>query len=237
MKAFLRCVSASFLLLASSQVLAEDAVPASRIGDSVFRDVWHAILEESGIETRLIAAPRDVRRDMFVRGELVLDCCSVEAWRNRPDEIATQLWTSPFFYTVDHLILQEGREYHLPDPRDLSAFKVGIVQGFTYPKDGYFGTILTRVSLGEVFEAVAAGEADLTIANHQEFRRRQRLNPLPLVLGPEYHRLALMARVHRSRADLLPRIEAAIARLQKSGRIAVLTGARLRDTTDEKDQE
>jgi hypothetical protein len=219
------------------QAMAEDPVPASRIGDSVFRDVWHAILEDAGIETRLIAAPRDVRRDMFVRGELVLDCCSVEAWRNRPDEIAVQLWTSPFFYTVDHLILREGREYHLPDPDDLTAFKVGIVQGFAYKQDSHFGPVVSRVSLGEVFEAVASGEADLTIANHQEFRRRQRLNPLPLVLGPEYHRLALKARVHRSRADLLPRIEAAIARLQKSGRIAVLTGARLRDLSDEKDQE
>ncbi|WP_417458813.1 substrate-binding periplasmic protein [Kordiimonas sp.] len=208
---------------------AADVAKASRIGDSVFRDVWHAILEEAQIEVEFIAAPRDIRRDMFVKGELVLDCCSVPDWRAREDEKETQLWTSPFFYTVDHLIVQEGREYALPDPTDLSAYRVGVVQGFAYRRDATFGDTVVRVSLGEVFEAVAQGEADLTIANHQEFRRRQKLNPLPLALGPEHHRLALRARVHNSRADLLPRIEAAIKALNANGRIAHLTGARLRD--------
>ncbi|WP_417462518.1 substrate-binding periplasmic protein [Kordiimonas sp.] len=208
---------------------ASDVAKASRIGDSVFRDVWHAILDEAGIDVELIAAPRDVRRDMFVRGELVLDCCSVPDWRAREDEKQTQLWTSPFFYTVDHLIIQEGKEYDLPDPTDLSAYRVGVVQGFAYRRDATFGDVVVRVSLGEVFEAVARGEADLTIANHQEFRRRQKLNPLPLVLGPVHHRLGLRARVHKTRADLLPRLEAAIKALNANGRIAHLTGARLRD--------
>ncbi len=235
LNAVLRFSALSFLLASAVTANAEDRITASRIGDSVFRDVWHAILEDAGIEAELIAAPRDVRRDMFVRGELVLDCCSVEAWRNRPDEIEAQLWTSPFFYTVDHLILQEGRDYDLPDPDDLTAYRVGVVQGFAYKKDSHFGSTVSRVSLGEVFEAVASGDADLTIANHQEFRRRQKLNPLPLVLGPEYHRLALKARVHRSRADLLPRLEAAITRLKANGRIATLTGVRLRDMSDKPD--
>lgn len=219
------------LLVSPVSALADgaDAVAASRIGDSVFRDVWHAILTEAQIKVDLVAAPRDVRRNMFVRGELVLDCCSVPDWRARADEKRVQLWTSPFFYTVDHLILTEGREYDLPDPTDLSAYKVGVVQGFTYRRDATFGGTLVRVSLGEVFAAVARGEADLTIANHQEFRRRQKLNPLPLVLGPEHHRLTLRARLHKSRADLMPRLEAAIKNLKADGRIARLTGARLRD--------
>ncbi|WP_262690795.1 substrate-binding periplasmic protein [Kordiimonas aestuarii] len=227
-----RLVCTVAILAVSSLAHSAEPVTASRLGDSVFRDVWHAILNEAGIEAKLIAAPRGVRRDMFVRGELVLDCCSVEAWRNRADEIETQLWTVPFFYTVDHLILQAGRRYDIPDPLDLTAFKVGIVQGFTYKKDTHFGDVISRVSLGEVFEAVAAGEADLTIANHQEFRRRQKLTPLPLVLGPEYHRLGLRARVHNSRPDLLPRVEAAIKRLNANGTIARLTGARLRDMSE-----
>jgi ABC-type amino acid transport substrate-binding protein len=208
---------------------AEEAVPASRLGDSVFRDVWHAILAEAKIDAKLIAAPRDVRRQMFVDGTLVLDCCSVPAWRDTPAEQESQLWSTPFFYTVDHLILQQGRTYDLPDPRDLRAYRVAVVQGFSYRDDVLFGPKVVRVSLGEVFEAVARGQADLAIANNQEFRRRQQLRPRPLVLGPETHRLALMARIHKSRPDLQARLNTAIATLKENGRIAVLTGVRLRN--------
>ena len=115
MVAPLRFICIALLLGISSVARAGEPVTASRLGDSVFRDVWHAILDEAGIKATLVAAPRDVRRDMFVRGELVLDCCSAEAWRNRPEEIETQLWSQPFFYTVDHLILRAGREYEIPD--------------------------------------------------------------------------------------------------------------------------
>ena len=227
MKKWVRILIAPIFLLGASMAQAAD-VTASRLGDSVFRDAWHAILSEAQLEVRMISAPRDVRRDMFARGELVLDCCSVPEWRDRDDEKAAQLWSYPFFYTVDHLILQAGRSYDLPDPTDLLGYKVGIVQGFSYRLDDRFGSTLSRVSLDEVFELVATGGADMTIANHQEFRRRQALKPRPLVLGPAHHELGLMARVHKSRPDLLVRLNDAIRRLKASGQIAALTGARLR---------
>lgn len=218
------------MFFATQSPIKAEAVPVSRLGDSVFRDVWHAILADAGIDAEFVSAPRDVRRDMFVRGELVLDCCSVAAWRNREDEQQVQLWSKPFFYTVDHLILQRGRKYELEDPNDLRGFTVGVVQGFAYREDTRFGKTVSKVSLGEVFTLVATGKADMTIANHQEFRRRQKLDPKPLVLGPEYHRLALKARVHRSRPDLLARMDAAITRLKQQGEIARLTGIRLRQS-------
>lgn len=226
-----RCLVACLAFVAWASIcksVSAEALTASRLGDSVFRDVWHAILEEAGIEAELVSAPRDVRRDMFVRGELVLDCCSVEAWRSREDEKQVQLWSKPFFYTVDHLILQKGRTYDIPDVMDLTGFRVAVVQGFAYREGTRFGVVVERVSLGEVFDAVATGAADITISNHQEFRRRQKLEPRPIVLGPQYHRLALKARVHNSRPDLLARLDGAIARLMADGHIAKLTGARLR---------
>ncbi|TNE62401.1 MAG: transporter substrate-binding domain-containing protein [Alphaproteobacteria bacterium] len=213
--------------------VADDApVPASQLGDSVFRDAWHAVLQEAKIEIAPVAAPRDVRRDMFVRGDILLDCCSVPEWRNRADEQAVQLFSDPFFLVVDHLILHEGRDYGHLDPADLSGWTVGAVQGFSFRDQQHFGGLVTAVSMGEVFDLVVAGKADLTIASNQEFYRRQRLAPRPLVLGPEYDRVVLRIRVHNSRPDLLVRINAAIAALKADGRINRLTGQRLRPEKD-----
>lgn len=223
-----RILIAALISVFGTTVVAAEQIRASRIDKSAFRDAWHAILAEAGIESDLVAAPRDERRQMFVKGDLLLDCCSVEAWRNRPEEVDIQLWSDPFFYTVDHLILQAGRKYDLANPQDLRAYRVGVVQGFSYRNDQLFGARVERVSLGEVFDAVVTGKADLTIANHQEFQRRQKLSPRLLVLGPIHHRLALKARVHGSRPDLLARINDAIAALKADGRIVALTGTRLR---------
>lgn len=206
----------------------DDTITASRLENSVFRDAWHAILSEADLEPEMVDMAHEKRRQMFVQGDLILDCCSVKIWRERPEEKAVQLWSKPFFYTVDHLILQEGRQYDLGSPTKLQAYRVGVVHGFTYPSEESFGVRVERTTLAEVFDAIARGEADLTIANHQEFRRQQKLKHRPLVLGPEHQRLFLRARVHKSRPDLLVRIDEAIEKLQSSGQIALLTGQRLR---------
>lgn len=204
-------------------------VPASRLEASVFRDVWHAILDESGIRVTLVEVPgHEDRRQQFIEGKLLLDCCSIKEWRDRDEEKAVQLWSRPVFYTIDHLVLQAGRTYDLPNPLDLRAYKVAVVKGFSYQRDDLFGPRVELATINQVLDAVAAGQADLSIVNSQEFRRLQKLQRRPLVLGPMHNELVLRSRVHNSRPDLLKRINEAIERLQASGRIAALTGARLR---------
>lgn len=206
-----------------------ERVPASRLEASVFRDVWHAILDESGIAVELVEiAGHEDRRRRFASGEVLLDCCSIKQWRDREDEMAVQLWSRPVFYTVDHLVLQDGRTYDLPDPTQLKAYKVAVVRGFSYQGDENFGPTIVLTTIEQVLDAVASGKADVTIVNSQEFRRLQAIKRRPLVLGPEHNELVLRARVHNSRPDLLVQIDEAIKRLQSSGRIAALTGARLR---------
>jgi len=209
---------------------AEDGkVLASQLEASVFRDVWHAILDESGIVVELVEVPgHEDRRRLFVEGELLLDCCSIVEWRDRKEEVAVQLWSRPVFYTVDHLVLQDGRTYDLPEPTQLQAFKVAVVRGFSYQDADQFGPKVVTATIEQALDAVASGKADLTIVNSQEFRRMQKIKRRPLVLGAKHNELILRARVHKSRPDLLVQINEAIKRLQASGRIATLTGARLR---------
>ncbi len=217
------------LIATTPAVAAEDRVLASRLEASVFRDVWHAILDEAGIKIELVEIPgHEDRRRRFVEGELLLDCCSVKAWRDREEEVAVQLWSRPIFYTVDHLVLQDGRTYDLPDPTQLQAFKVAVVRGFSYQGAEAFGPTVVTATIEQALDVVASGRADLTIVNSQEFQRLQKINRRPLILGAEHNELILRARVHKSRPDLLVQINEAIKQLQASGRIAQLTGARLR---------
>ncbi len=218
------------VLIAAIPAAAEDGrVLASRLEASVFRDVWHAILDESGIKVELVEIPgHEERRRSFTAGKVALDCCSIVEWRDRKEEVAVQLWSQPIFYTVDHLVMQDGRAYDLPDPTDLRAFRVAVVKGFSYQGEEAFGPKVVFATIGQVLDAVASGKADVSIVNSQEFRRLQKVKRRPLVLGPEHNELILRARVHNSRPDLLVRINGAIERLKENGKIALLTGQRLR---------
>lgn len=209
----------------------ENQVPVASLSNSSFKDLWQAIIVEAGIDANFVTASRKERRAALVAGTLAMDCCSIPAWRATPAEQAVQLYTDPIFYATDHLILQEGRVYDIPDPVNLMAFRIAVVSGFNYVGGEFFGEVIEVPTMDDTYRLVASGRADLTIANSQEFWRRQRLTPLPLILGPVHDQVLLGARVHKNWAALLPQINAAIKRLRKSGRMDILMAKRIRDIT------
>jgi len=221
-------ISLALLLAVTFAVHSEDPVPSFQIRHSVFRDAWQAILTEADIEPTYFDVTKAKARDMFAAGVIHLDCCSTPEWRTRPEELEVQLFSEPFFFVFDHLILQKGRDYKITDPNNLSDYKVAVVKGYSFKDEMYFGERIGVNFIFEAFALVASKGADMTISNNQEFYLHQKEAPLPLVLGPVHGKHALRARVHRSRADLLPKINMAISRLKANGRITLIMAERLR---------
>lgn len=233
MKALLHFVVVFFLSCGGK---AADEVPAFYMDESVFQPAWHLILEEAGLNPRYVDVTQSEARQLFAKGDLMVTCCTIPSWRQRPEEQSVQLFTKPFFYIVNHLVFHKDRVLSVTDPNDLRHLKVATVRGYTFEDEVKFGDIIYGDRLEDALMLVVEGKADLSIANNQEFHGQQRRNPLPIVMGPAQAEYGLRARVHHDRGDLVDRLNETIDRLRKNGKlnIAMAKGLRAAEETDEK---
>lgn len=212
----------------SPSAFAEDGIPAYHMEDSVFSSAWQLVLQEADINVRHKDIGLSEARKLFREGKIVLSCCASLAWRQHPEELQVQVFSEPFFYITNHLILRKGRRYIIPDPLDVRDFKVVIVEGYSFEENIQFGEVLRAPNLTQALQMVANGKADMTIANSQEYFGHQRTRALPIIMGPELNRHVLHARVHKSRPDILARVNSALARLHKSGQLDMVVAQSLR---------
>ncbi len=207
----------------------QDYVPVATLNDSVFTEVWRAIIEEAGIQAQYHTFSNDQARSAFVEGKVGLDCCSIPEWRTRGDEQQVQFYTDPIFSESNHMIIRDGDRYDVPVVGELSGYRVAVVKGFSYEKEELFGETVAVETIEDAFDFVVSGKADITFALRLEFVRNQRRNPRPLALGPVWSRTLLRARVHRDWVRLLPQVNEAIQKLKQSGTINYLVGKHIRD--------
>jgi ABC-type amino acid transport substrate-binding protein len=193
-----------------------------RVGQSdsiAYSRVFNAILTEAGIEADFVVAPHGRKRRMFIDGVIVIDCCAAPVWRQAPGEADVQLFSDAFYHSPEHYVFRKGLARVIETPEALKSMRVAIVRGFNYQFSSSFGDTIEVRDMEDVLDLLVAGRADVGMINQQDFHRRMRLKPRPLELGAEHFVADLRVRVHKDRADLLPRVNAAIARLQASGQI------------------
>ncbi len=219
-------------LLFNAGLQAQEASKPLTVGrsdHSVFKSVWVAVLEEAEIDFIEREARANIRRFWFVENDIQLDCCSIPEWRSRPMELATQIYTNPIFYSLQFFIHHEDTSIMYQQPSDLSLYRVAVIKGHTHMHEEHFGSSVEVDGFEELFKAIADGRADIASVNEQEFRFQMGRKAWPIVRGPIFHHLPLRARVRKEHADLVPRLNEAIARLKRSGRIDGLIGQAMRD--------
>lgn len=221
--------SAASFLLPANHLLAEDEIYAGISKQSVLRSAWKAILKETGLPVKLLPMAADMRRADFIKGDIILDCCSIPEWRTEPEEVAVQLYTEPFFVSAQFFIYHETIPFHYRSPEDLKDQTVAVIKGHNHLHQEYFGAVYPVENFTEMFRAVANGNADIAIVNEQEFKFQISQYNFPVSMGDVYHRIAARARVHKSRADLLPVLNAAIKKLRSQGDINMLVGMAMRE--------
>jgi len=181
--------------------------------------VWQAVITEAGIPFKRTTALQGRRRRMFIEGFVTIDCCFSPAWRNRPEEQVVQLFTDSIYVTEIRYVFKKGETIPMPSPQRLRNLRFAVVRGFDYTFMDYFGEIIAVNSPADAMRLVELGRADVTESSKVQFEYDMARHPRALVLGDVSNYTSLHARVHISRADLLPRLNAAIGRMKKDGRI------------------
>lgn len=192
-----------------------EPVPAGGGDSPLFREMFAAILNNSGLETTVIAAPPERRRRMFAQGRVVLDCCSIEAWRQRKEEVEVQLWSIPFFVNRDRYVVHDESTITITKPEDLKQYRVAVVHGFEYAHSAHFGPVVPGRGWDAMLQLIEKKRADIGIIGEVIFQEKQLNKKRALQLIEVADEQALSLRVHRSRADLLPVINRSIGELKE----------------------
>lgn len=188
--------------------------------DSIeFDAIYEAILKEADIDYEMMVVPSARKRRMFVEGKIVIDCCAAVAWRQKPEEIAVQLHSKTFIQSAEHYFYHADSDITVSDHKDLKNFRLSIVRSYVYRGDRYFKNVVPANDIAQMMTLVSLKRAELGIINPYDFQRRMEKHPMPLRLGGQHEASSLTIRVHKSRAELLPRINAVIDRYLAEGLI------------------
>lgn len=197
-------------------------------GIDVFRTTWIAIIEEAGIKANYFKYDFIKRNKMFLRGDLVLECCSIPKWHDSKEEQEVQLYTESFFSTYEHLIHNKDKKIEILNLEEVAKYKISMVKGFNHKGDHLFKDVQYFETITESLKAVDDGLADIAFVNNQEFGKFQRHHPNNLTLGIVWEHIPFAIRVRKNEAHLLPRLNTAIRKLRNNGTIIRLVGASLR---------
>ncbi len=197
----------------------EPPIPVAIADSPALTQAWHSILNEAGLDTMVVAVPQGRRRRLFIDGFIVLDCCAIPAFRNRPEEQAVQLFSDSFAEVNEHYVFPRGKTVDITEPEQLRAYRFAGVRGFQYQSSEYFGSRIDGRSVDDVLTLIHMGRANLGTINARDFHKLMAENPRDVELGGIIFTSGLRVRLHKKRADLLPRINEAIARLKADDKI------------------
>jgi hypothetical protein len=187
-------------------------------GDSYgFLLAWDAVMKDADIAYERAEIPHRRRRRMFETGELLIDCCSAREWRQNPGEIAVQIFTEPVYLEISRYIFKSDGVLPIMSLADLRNLRIAAIEGFSYVNEQYFGEIIYVKDFDATFRLVESGRALATITSDSNFRQHMARHPRALAQGSIHSSLPISARVHKSRADIVPILNASITKLTKQG--------------------
>jgi len=162
----------------------------------------------------------------FLQAKVQLECCVSMAWRASPEQAEVSLWSDTVLEAEEVLVFPVGRAFPFGQLQDLRGHTIATVRGYGYIGSEYFIRSDSPDSKSQLLR-LAQGRAEAAIIDRVELayllREHAELKGVAgrIESGPVINRSALRIRVHRSRADLLEPLNAAIATLRKDG---TLTG-------------
>ncbi|NVJ99696.1 MAG: transporter substrate-binding domain-containing protein [Alphaproteobacteria bacterium] len=210
-----------------------NVIMAGRSDTTGFQIIWREILADAGIRAFFVEAPQQRKRRMFVSGNILLDCCAADFWRDQKEEQEVQLWSDPFFETKEQYVFAAGKVQSIEGPADLKKMRVAVVRGFSYVGSDQFGAIVQGRDTADILALLKAGRADVGILSNVDFHALTKDRPGEFELDGVRVLAPQRIRVHKTQAHLLEPINQAIANLKAQNRIAevLMPGSVVRAST------
>jgi len=160
----------------------------------------------------------------FKSGEIQIECCVSEAWRDSPEQVEVSLWTDVVMTVEEVLIFPPGQPFEFNQFSDLKGKLISTVMGYGYEGSEFFERSDSMNNISQIQKvALARCEAGIidrvelayTLKHSQELKDKK----VEFEIGPVINRSALKMRIHRSRPELVAPINAVISKMKLDGTI------------------
>ena len=189
----------------------------------VLSDVMQALDERLAVELRAARPAPPLRaQKMFREGQVQLECCVSQQWRTAPEQVEVTLWTEPVLEADEVLVFPSGRAFTFTRLEDLRGKTIATVRGYGYVGSEYFRRHDSPDAIALLYK-VAHGRSQAGIIDRLELAYLRHMHPelqsgkVRVEEGPVINSSELRIRLHRSRAELLPALNGAIAELRRDG--------------------
>ncbi|HYC05999.1 MAG TPA: transporter substrate-binding domain-containing protein [Azospirillaceae bacterium] len=185
-------------------------------GGGIALDLLAEIARLSGIriETRYVPMKRGFVQ--FRQGILTLETLVADHWRRGTEIEQLIVYSDPLMQGEEVLLFTPGRAFPVSGPGDLAGREVATIRHYSYA--GIDGA--RRVDMPQeatLVVSVAKGVVPVGIVERNVGRHIARSMGLAVEFGPVRDSYAYRLGVHRDKAHLLPRLNAAIRRLRDEG--------------------
>jgi len=160
----------------------------------------------------------------FKGGEIQIECCVSEAWRDSPEQAAVSLWTDAVMTVDEVLIFPPEQSFEFNELEDLKGKLISTVMGYGYEGSELFERSDSINNISQIRKvALARCEAGIIdrveLAYTLKHSKVLKEKNVKFEIGPVINRSALKMRIHRSRPELLAPINVVINDMKQDGTI------------------
>ncbi|WP_419901335.1 substrate-binding periplasmic protein [Kiloniella sp.] len=180
-------------------------------------DIVREVGRRIDVDIKIEVVGASERRKGFVKGQYVIECCIIEGWRTRPEEIAIQLFSDPVLQIQDIFIFPPHQAFPISSMESLKDKEVGTIRGYSYKGEENFGSRVDHESVLPLLQGISSGRVDVGIFQRRAAAFHSRQSKLNLTFGPLHHEVQASIRLHKNKAEYLPEINAAIRDMYSDG--------------------
>ena len=194
--------------------------------NGISTDVARRVFELAQVEAHFTSYPVNRLQVMLHKGQVDLNYADSPSW-NVPQKTENYVFSIPYMKVHEHLYFKaDSPAAKLPLER-LKHMTIGTVRGYTYPvlEPAVAAKHLTFLETSEdraLLDLLQSGRVDAVAMVDDLYDyliAHQRLDPKRFRRGATLSEAQLVIKLQRKHAALLPRINAAITKLQRSGEV------------------
>lgn len=174
-------------------------------------DALVMILERAQVKFKFTPLPNERRRQGFIDEKFVIECCSNEHWRTKPEEVKIQIFSDDFFEFNDVFIFSDKKS---KNTKDLEKLIFGLVKGYDY--GGFENQIKKKYHLQTettLLDFLGKSRAEVAIIDESIFDFYSNLYP-NLIKGKIFKNSKLKIRVNKKEIGLYNLVNKAIKELK-----------------------
>ncbi|SCA57724.1 conserved exported hypothetical protein [Candidatus Terasakiella magnetica] len=185
--------------------------------EGIYIDLMREIANRIGVRLKEKSYPIVRRRELFIRGEIVITCCVNPVWRSKPEENEIQLFSDPLHFGREMFIFAHQKKFPIPNPESLQSKSVVGIKGYNYLGEEHFGKRIDVRTPEQIVRIIAAGRGDVGLLQYEVANFHAKQQKVKIDFGPVHHSSPMQIRLHKSKAAYLPKINKAIADIKKEG--------------------